>query len=964
MSARRIRSATVVAWIVIGFVISSPSVGRAQIQVEGIDDETVYTDRTSFRVVVEGGWTYSATLNGAPVTAGESVAVEDANYYRLDVERTNDSSGAVERLGVQFIVRASARGNSEWGLRPFVPLPPTPSAAAEFAGASLALVAPARFPRGLEIPLVAWVRDAAGARVGVLGELRAPEFPAHPLRLLRGVGSTLLPAASAAGTLRFATSLHGLEEIATIDVEDTTTWTAVAGTIAASTDWGEDARVDVTGDLTIAAGATLSVGAGTVVRLAPGAEIEVAGTLRVNGTVAAPSPRPVVFSPRSRATPWGGINFRSAASRGEFRGAILTGSGADDDWFDNNADSGSSHRDEQPCLYVSNGATVELFDCYLIDNVGQAGHGESSFLEMTRCLVQRCITAGQYNRGAIRLTDCALVEFPALDAPFADDDNDGFYLTGGAHVLVDTMIGWALDDGIDAGSGSAGTVSVTGCWFESCYHEGMAWSEDREPTVRDTVATNCGQGLECGFGTPQVDALRVLSTGNLIGARFGDNYDWDYDGFLSLHDSLILFNERDVFGRNWNDWTVRSDQIDVTTNLVSALDPDYPGNTLWDPARDAAALEPFLPAPATAVGVAWATWSDEIDLGELRRGVPARLSTFTTHPVSVDWSLDVADGPLTSGTLELVAGDTVESVALDLDPEAAVVGSRLLLTGARGADITGRRELRIVAEATWIEPGSNWNYDDRGVDLGVAWRMHDFDDAAWASGPAELGFGDDDEATVVEGGPDDARYPTIYFRRAFDVADPAAVLSLALELLRDDGALVWLNGVEVFRSNLPAGAVTFATLASSSQSGSAEEFFQRAAVDPSLLVAGRNVVAVEVHQVNATSSDVSFDFALAARLAGGSAPSTPRFRRGDSNQDGRPDVSDVIDALLVLFAGGTTNCVAALDTDGSGVVDLTDPVALANYLFRGGNAPPEPFAACGRDAGAVDLGCESFAGCP
>ena len=47
-----------------------------------------------------------------------------------------------------------------------------------------------------------------------------------------------------------------------------------------------------------------------------------------------------------------------------------------------------------------------------------------------------------------------LIEFPSATAPFADDDNDAFYLTGGAHALTDCLIGWSLDDGIDAGSGA------------------------------------------------------------------------------------------------------------------------------------------------------------------------------------------------------------------------------------------------------------------------------------------------------------------------------------------------------------------------------------------------------------------------------------------------------------------------------------------------------------------------------
>ncbi len=122
----------------------------------------------------------------------------------------------------------------------------------------------------------------------------------------------------------------------------------------------------------IAAGATLTIGSGSVIVVDPGVEIAVEGRLVVNGTVE----RPVVFTCRDRKIPWGGFVFEKSTSRGEFTGTILTGSGADPSWFDNNPGHGSSHRHEQCLLYLSNGANVTLTDCWLVENHGQAGHGE------------------------------------------------------------------------------------------------------------------------------------------------------------------------------------------------------------------------------------------------------------------------------------------------------------------------------------------------------------------------------------------------------------------------------------------------------------------------------------------------------------------------------------------------------------------------------------------------------------
>src|SRR4029078_3777871 len=86
--------------------------------------------------------------------------------------------------------------------------------------------------------------------------------------------------------------------------------------------------------------------------------------------------------------------------------------------------------------------------------------------------------------------------------------------------------------------------------------------------------------------------------------------------------------------------------------------------------------------------------------------------------------------------------------------------------------------------------------------------------STWASGPGQLGYGDGDEATVVSFGPDPAnKFITPYFRRSFDVAQAAAVSNLVMHILRDDGMAVYLNGIEVYRNNLPAGPIDFHTLA-------------------------------------------------------------------------------------------------------------------------------------------------------
>ena len=75
---------------------------------------------------------------------------------------------------------------------------------------------------------------------------------------------------------------------------------------------------------------------------------------------------------------------------------------------------------------------------------------------------------------------------------------------------------------------------------------------------------------------------------------------------------------------------------------------------------------------------------------------------------------------------------------------------------------------------TFVAPGSAWRYSDAEVNLGTTWSTAAFDDQAWPTGLAQLGYGDGDESTVLsDGGNPNARHLTYYFRRTFDVADAA-----------------------------------------------------------------------------------------------------------------------------------------------------------------------------------------------
>jgi trimeric autotransporter adhesin len=153
-----------------------------------------------------------------------------------------------------------------------------------------------------------------------------------------------------------------------------------------------------------------------------------------------------------------------------------------------------------------------------------------------------------------------------------------------------------------------------------------------------------------------------------------------------------------------------------------------------------------------------------------------------------------------------------------------------------------------------------WFYAEGGPEGN--WAAPAFDDSSWALGPAELGFGDNDESTVISTSPT-PRPMTAYFRTEVDVADPAAFSSVLASLIRDDAAVVYVNGVEVARDNLPEGPIAFDTPALRGITDRAEERTPiNFTIPSSAFQPGRNVIAVEIHLIHRWSGDLSMDLRL------------------------------------------------------------------------------------------------------
>ncbi|MBL49807.1 MAG: hypothetical protein CMP28_12775 [Roseibacillus sp.] len=300
------------------------------------------------------------------------------------------------------------------------------------------------------------------------------------------------------------------------------------------------------------------------------------------------------------------------------------------------------------------------------------------------------------------------------------------------------------------------------------------------------------------------------------------------------------------------------------------------------------------------------TLRGEIPVGNLK--LVTRDSYLPTHPVLVRLEFRNPDGTLNRNMWETTATLSSDVQGVTLTPDTVTIrnglGSALVSIGGGNDGI----------QAELIRPGDVWKYLDDGSDQGVAWRNREFDDESWRSGPAELGYGDNDEATEVRFGPnednddndEDEKYITTYFRKNFTVTDASQVAALTYRIKRDDGMVVYLNGNVIGRDHVGENPdyLTEARNGSSQEDDFLEPGDLDFAADDihTLLVDGTNTIAVEIHQDDNESSDISFDFELTATLPA-TNPGDLTITANAAQQEARKSLVSLYDREIIEVNG-------------------------------------------------------------
>ncbi len=205
-------------------------------------------------------------------------------------------------------------------------------------------------------------------------------------------------------------------------------------------------------------------------------------------------------------------------------------------------------------------------------------------------------------------------------------------------------------------------------------------------------------------------------------------------------------------------------------------------------------------------------------------------------------------------------------VATPVPRKSGAATVTVMVTDAAGASASNSFVIGVAPMTTsLVATGSVWKFNDSGANLGTAWRSTSYNDTAWLSGPAMLGFGDANgllPSTLISSN----RQITTYFRKAFVAPAGLDATNLSLRILRDDAAVLYLNGSEIWRdTNITSGTIAYNTLAPVSLGGAAESMWLTTNLPPALLLASTNLLAAEVHQNSVTSSDLSFDFEFFAQ---------------------------------------------------------------------------------------------------
>ncbi|MBL4587070.1 MAG: hypothetical protein JKX84_08460 [Flavobacteriales bacterium] len=336
------------------------------------------------------------------------------------------------------------------------------------------------------------------------------------------------------------------------------------GTINGSTTWLEGTVHHISSDLLVATGDTLTIEAGCWVLIDSAVNMIVNGMIKAEGT----RENPISFCSNSEASSWGGILINQGV--GAFEYCLFINGGGD-------VSQAFGHSNSQATV-KTNGGPLNLDHCFIFDCQGKGIGAENATIQFSNGAISRCDMGGDFIGSTVSVIGSHVLDIPNDDGIFVDDDNDGFYFSGANQQetsIVDScvfMIG--KDDAIDHNNA---ILEVRNTWVEGFENEGIAASNGNSVFVYNSLFKNCEQGIEAGYGSPQVIVDHCVMIGNDNGLRFGDWYDWGSNGSIACTNSIMADNVDNIYNFDVLANGPISGAIELTYSLTN--DVEYDNNT-------------------------------------------------------------------------------------------------------------------------------------------------------------------------------------------------------------------------------------------------------------------------------------------------------------------------------------------------------------------------------------------------
>ena len=222
----------------------------------------------------------------------------------------------------------------------------------------------------------------------------------------------------------------------------------------------------------------------------------------------------------------------------------------------------------------------------------------------------------------------------------------------------------------------------------------------------------------------------------------------------------------------------------------------------------------------------------------------------TTH----DWVELYNSGTEALNLVDFFLSDDLDSLNKWQFPEGTLdPGSHLLV-------FASNKDRKIWPQGSWvpiINFGTSWNYLAGPTEISSNWNTIDFDDSGWPNGPSSIGYGDDDDITIID------PVVSLYLRKTFQVENVNEIAHGLLHMDYDDGFVAYLNGMEVVRENmgepgtevLPSDFAMTNVEANIYRGLKPEKFFVENVAE--YLVDGQNILSIQVHNANENLADLT-----------------------------------------------------------------------------------------------------------